>query len=261
MLGAISLNIWELSCLLLGVMLQIVLLSVLLIKRRFAVFPWFTVLIAQYLAQSFILAFIHAYARPRTYFCAYWIGELIAASIRVGVVLELRRATALYVRWQDTRRMRTCGYIASVVVVGAWLLYEGRAVHDPLVRFATEFSFFTSFLTFILAGQFAYTTWILGLRVRVHAQAIGYGLVLFYAGSTAGDFALLDGEASSWAAFQQILKPLYILCLAAWGYALWRPEPERITSGPLRVLCEVQGGVQTAIDYRNGKSVADTWPD
>jgi len=226
--------------LLLGFLLQILLLAIVIIKRRYRALPWFTILITQYLVQSIALGFIHAYARPRSYFYAYWTGEIFAVLIRVGVLLELERATALHIRWQDTRGPRVLGFAFSVLLVCTWLLLGNHPIHNPLVRFATQFSFLSSFLTFVMAGQFAYNTWFMGMRMRVHAQAIGYGMMLFYASSTVVDFALLDGSGSSWTVFQQALKPLYLFCLAAWGYALWRPEPERRFAGPLQALLEIR---------------------
>ncbi len=238
--SATWLNRWELICLLLGFSMQIFLLAILIVKGRYSTFPWFTALIAQYLVQSCVLTMIYAYARPRIYFNVYWTGELVATLIRVGVLLELGRATALYVRWQDTRRLRALGLGLTVLIACAWLFFGGHSISNPLVRFATQFSFLSSLLTFVMAGQFACITWLFGLRIRIHAQAIGYGLMLFYASSTVGDFALLDGDASSWTVFQQALKPLYLLCLATWSYALWHPEPSRTISGPLRNLFKVR---------------------
>src|ERR1700748_871457 len=72
-----------------GFTLNLGLLCVLLHRRRFQKFPWFTLLIAQDAVQTIVLLCVHNYRAVNFY--AYWSFETLDALLRVLVLYEVAR--------------------------------------------------------------------------------------------------------------------------------------------------------------------------
>jgi hypothetical protein len=70
-------------------------------------------------------------------------------------------------------------------------------------------------------------TFFFGLRFRIHAQAVLYGLALYMFGKLwVHTLLLLLGNLQQWSALEVSLKPVYHLTLLIWIACLWFEEPE-----------------------------------
>ena len=78
---------WDYLLWLTGFTLNLGLLCVLLHKRRFQKFPWFTLLIAQDAVQTIVLLCVHNYRAVNFY--TYWSFETLDALLRLLVLYEV----------------------------------------------------------------------------------------------------------------------------------------------------------------------------
>ncbi len=70
-------------------------------------------------------------------------------------------------------------------------------------------------------------TFFFGLRFRIHAQAVLYGLALYMFGKLwVHTLLLLLGDLQHWSALEVSLKPVYHMTLLIWIACLWFEEPE-----------------------------------
>jgi hypothetical protein len=70
-------------------------------------------------------------------------------------------------------------------------------------------------------------TFFFGLRFRIHAQAVVYGLALYMFGKLwVHTLLLLLGDLQHWSALEASLKPVYHITLLIWIACLWFEEPE-----------------------------------
>jgi hypothetical protein len=70
------------------------------------------------------------------------------------------------------------------------------------------------------------TTFFFGLRFRIHAQAVLYGLALYMFGKLwVHTLLLLLGDLQQWSALEVSLKPVYHMTLLIWIACLWFEEP------------------------------------
>ena len=112
-----SLSSWQAWNWLIGFAGYVVLMTVLLVRKRYRTFPWFTFLLAQEIAQTIVLFLVHRYSRPRVYATTYWIFELLEAAVRVAVLFELARITARLLRENASDRLR--GLMNAIVIAAA----------------------------------------------------------------------------------------------------------------------------------------------
>jgi hypothetical protein len=224
-----SLTSWDAWCWMIGVLGFIVLTFVLIYKKRYKVFPWFTGLLIFEIIQTGILFFVHHSGWSGLYFGVYWIGEIIEVVIRVGVMFELARITARHLGDKERRQVRPLLWTLVIAFsVCVWVIFREHGLADPVVTFAVKVSICTSVLAGFLALAFALITAFDGIRVRVYSQAVTYGLVIYFSGKLIAELALLLHEHGWWVAVQNGLKPVYILCLFIWAGVFWFEEPRQV---------------------------------
>ena len=69
-------------------------------------------------------------------------------------------------------------------------------------------------------------TFFFGLRFRIHAQAVLYGLALYMFGKVwVHTLLLLLGNLQQWSALEVSLKPVYHMTLLIWIAYFWFEEP------------------------------------
>jgi len=225
----VHLSSWQAWSWLAGFLGYAVLMTVLVVRKRYRTFPWFTFLLAQEMVQTIILFEMHRHARPRAYFYTYWLCEIFDSLVRVGVFFELARITSRLLKKSENERIRTlinAVVIAAAICIG--VVISGRGVGNVLVTAALKISICTSIIGGILVFFFLLTTFLEGIRGRVHSQALAYGLFFYFAGKLLAHLALLFGDKWSWFALQAYTGPLYIVCLFAWSLILWFDEPQRV---------------------------------
>lgn len=118
--------------------------------------------------------------------------------------------------------------LATGICVGLILGLHG--VRNPLANIAIKTSLCSSLFGAVLIIAFALTTFLEGIRLRVHSQALAYGLLFYFSGKLVVLLAIVFGGSSSWTPLQEIVKPLYVVCLFVWSVLLWFDEPKRVLS-------------------------------
>ncbi len=205
-----------------------VLMTVLVVRKRYRKFPWFTFLLAQEIFQSIVLFEVHRFAGGRPYFYLYWAFEIFDSLVRVGVFFELTRITSRLLKETTSDRIRTL--MNAIVIASAICAAVVINVHSSaylLAAIALKISVCSSILGGVLVSFFILTTFFEGIRSRIHSQALAYGLFLYFGGKLLAQLGLLFGPARYFN-FQTYTAPLYIICLFAWSILLWFDEPKRV---------------------------------
>jgi hypothetical protein len=222
------LSSWEAWNWLAGFLGYTVLMTVLVVRRRYRRFPWFTFLLAQEILQSIILFEVNHLARERTYFYVYWAFEIFDSLVRVGVFFELARITSRILKESNSDRIRA---LMNAVVIAsaicAAIVINVHGVANSFVSTALKISICSSILGGVLVSFFLLTTFFEGIRSRIHSQALAYGLFLYFSGKLLAQLGLQFGT-TRWHSWQSYTAPLYVICLFAWSILLWFDEPKRV---------------------------------
>jgi len=209
-----------------GFTLNLGLLCVLLHKRRFQKFPWFTLLITQDAVQTIVLFCVHKY--PTINFYTYWSFEALDALLRLLVLYEV--AHLLLAQCGMSLAGLTRRYWSFVIVlVGALLAFAWLTPSSPYlpVQIALRIGQMSSICVGGVTSLLILVTFFFGLRFRIHAQAVLYGLALYMFGKLwVHTLLLLLGDLQHWSALEVSLKPVYHMTLLIWIACLWFEEPE-----------------------------------
>ena len=220
-----------------GFALNLGLLCVLLHKHRFQKFPWFTLLIAQDAVQTIVLFCVHKY--PTVNFYTYWSFEALDALLRLLVLYEV--AHLLLAQCGMSLAGLARRYWSFVVVlVGALIAFAWLTPSSPYlpVQIALRIGQMSSICVGGVTSLLILVTFFFGLRFRIHAQAVLYGLALYMFGKLwVHTLLLLMGDLQHWSALEVSLKPVYHMTLLIWIACLWFEEPEvKLTPEMQRLL-------------------------
>jgi hypothetical protein len=209
-----------------GFALNLGLLCVLLHKRRFQKFPWFTLLIAQDAVQTIVLFCVHPY--PAINFYTYWTFEALDALLHLLVLYEVARLLLAQcgMNLAGVAR-RYWSFIA--VLMGALVAFTWFTPSSPYltIKIALRVGQMSSICVGGVTSLLILATFFFGLRFRIHAQAVLYGLALYMFGKLwVHTLLLLLGDLQQWSALEVSLKPVYHLTLLIWIACLWFEEPE-----------------------------------
>jgi hypothetical protein len=230
---------WDIILWISGYFGNICLMAVLCAKKRYKAFPWFTLFLTNELIQDPLLALVKHYGSAKHYFYAYWSLDVLDSLFLIFVIFELARAVirAVGENQRVFRPLELPGVATALLLmgIGGWGLIP--SLPHPMVtlalKAATTSSVIMCGLTFyVFMGIFFY-----GVRFRVHAAAIAYGLtayvmtrMLVYVG------VLNTGSPGVWELLSRWSKPIYILMLFVWSLMLWLEEPERKISTEMHTL-------------------------
>jgi hypothetical protein len=217
---------WDNVLWLTGFALNLGLLCVLLRKRRFQKFPWFTLLIAQDALQTIVLFGVHRY--PRINFYTYWGFEALDALLRMLVLYEVARLLLAQCGMSISGVARRY-WSVIVVLVGVLLAFTWLTPSSPRlpVMLALRIGQMSSICVGGVTSLLILVTFFFGLRFRIHAQAVLYGLALYMFGKLwVHTLLLLMGDLQHWSALEVSLKPVYHMTLLIWIACLWFEEPE-----------------------------------
>jgi hypothetical protein len=217
---------WDNVLWLTGFALNLGLLCVLLRKRRFQKFPWFTLLIAQDALQTIVLFGVHRY--PRINFYTYWGFEALDALLRMLVLYEVARLLLAQCGMSISGVARRY-WSVIVVLVGVLLAFTWLTPSSPRlpVMLALRIGQMSSICVGGVTSLLILITFFFGLRFRIHAQAVLYGLALYMFGKLwVHTLLLLMGDLQHWSALEVSLKPVYHMTLLIWIACLWFEEPE-----------------------------------
>jgi hypothetical protein len=220
-----------------GFTLNLGLLCVLLHKRRFQKFPWFTLLIAQDAVQTIVLFFVHKY--PAINFYTYWGFEALDAILHLLVLYEV--AHLLLAQCGMSLGGVTRRYWSFIaVLIGALVTFTWLTPSSPYltIKVALRIGQMSSICVGGITSLLILVTFFFGLRFRIHAQAVLYGLALYMFGKLwIHTLLLLLGDLQQWSALEVSLKPVYHMTLLIWIACLWFEEPEvRLTPEMRRLM-------------------------
>ena len=217
---------WDNVLWLTGFALNLGLFCVLLHKRRYQKFPWFTLLIAQDALQTIVLFGVHRY--PRINFYTYWGFEAFDALLRLMVLYEVARLLLAQCGMSISGVARRY-WSVIVVLVGVLLAFTWLTPSSPHlpVMLALRIGQMSSICVGGVTSLLILITFFFGLRFRIHAQAVLYGLALYMFGKLwVHTLLLLMGDLQHWSALEVSLKPVYHMTLLIWIACLWFEEPE-----------------------------------
>ncbi len=247
---------WDIVCWISGVFGLALLVGVLIIKKRYRSFPWFTSLLVYEVVQTVVLYMTHRYSPNGLYALAYWVGEFLESLVRVGVIFELARLSAFHLgrdQRESTKPIFITFLVATAVCILAVVLHGSLA--NPIASLAITVSLCSAILGGFLAIMLFTTVWFEGIRFQVHSQAIAFGMVVYFSGKLVAEGALLLDEQGFWIQSQNYLKPLYILCLFTWSLIFWFDEPEQILNEEMARLQRVRTKLENLTGHAKEKPV------
>lgn len=226
---------WDIILWISGYVGNICLMAVLCAKKRYKAFPWFTMFLANELVQDPLLALIAGYGSAKHYFYAYWSLDVLDSLFLVFVIFELAKAVIRAINDNEgVFRPLEMQWVAAALLLGGiacWIFLP--SLPRPIVTLAFKAA---TTSTVIMCGLTCYVflaIFFYGVRFRVHAAAIAYGLTAYVLTRMLVYVAVLNtGSTEVWEWLARWSKPLYILMLFGWSLMLWLEEPKRkITTG------------------------------
>jgi hypothetical protein len=230
---------WDIALWIGGYVGSICLMAVLVAKRRYKTFPWFTVFLANELIQDPLLALINHYGSKKQYFYSYWSLDLLDSLILVVVIFELSRAITRAINEnRGVFRSRELFWLmAGLVLIGVMCWMSAPSQERPIITLAFKAATTSSVIMCGLTGYVLLVVFFYGVRFRVHAVAITYGLTAYVLTRMMIYFSVMSSpNADLWEKLARWSKPVYALSLFVWSFMLWLDEPERKLSTQMHAL-------------------------
>jgi hypothetical protein len=230
---------WDIILWISGYFGNICLMAVLCAKKRYKAFPWFTLFLANELVQDPLLALIAHYGSAKHYFYAYWSLDLLDSLLLLFVIFELSRVVMRVID-ENKRVFRShdlfwLAVALPITGISCWVL--APRLPNPIVTLAFKAATMTSITMCGLTVYVFLAAFFYGVRFRVHAVAITYGLTVYALTRMLVFVAVLNtGSAEVWEFLSRWSKPLYILILFGWSFMLWLEEPKRKVSPEMQAL-------------------------
>lgn len=212
-----------------GLLGHIILLAVLLAKKRAAIFPFFTSLIAANICRAFVLYGIAAFSGKQAYLVAYFTFDVLDVILQLSVTYELARyvfrPTGVWA--PDLRRSFILIVLASFPVALLLSLLPLPPERTFLALLLDRLNIFVAalqcelFVGMIAASAIARLPW--KTHVARIAQGLGfYSLISLIA--DAGHSALMR-NSDLFQAFTFARMTAYLICQTYWIAMLWREAP------------------------------------
>lgn len=205
----------------------LLLATVIVVRKRYKEFRWFSALLAFDILHSSCLVMLMAANNRKAYGAVFLVGEIIETVIRVGVIFELARMASRHISDSSNSNAR---WIWNSLVVGSFLtvlmVWNMKGLHNVFASVAVKVSFGAAIMGWVLAFTLFLIAFFSGIHLRVHSQVITYGLAVYFTGKILTGVVLLLGERGMWVTAQNMLQPVYIACLYTWCVALWFDEPK-----------------------------------
>jgi hypothetical protein len=206
----------------------VTLLSILIIRRRYRVFPWFTLSIAWALAQSEYLFLVHQVGAKfyPLYFYSYWALALMDALIRIIVIWELLESVSKDIQDDRSYSVRALSFgffifVACCIIFGWHVVPGGHSSVTNVMQASIAADTLTVGVCLLsLRWSVRY-----GLRLRSHATIIALGMAGFVVSKMVVHWVVTTHYASHWSILERGLKPLYLICVLGWCIFLYLNEP------------------------------------
>jgi hypothetical protein len=242
---------WDILLWILGDLGYLTLAAVLIAKKRYRKFPWFSALLASEIIQTILLMTVCAPHYQWRYFYCYWAGEVVNAILLIAVIFEVARLFSRTLSMPESaivRDVRMIGWTIPAIVAFAVLFLKILPdLHHELANLAFKIDTICAVLMISLVGTVSMSMYFYGLRARVHAAAITYGMLVYSIGRVLVFAAVLNtADSHLWIELERCLKPVYIVALFVWSAVLWRDEPERKLSGEMQRFVEIMNRIPAA---------------
>lgn len=208
------------------------LLLVLLVRRRWQVFPFFTTYISFQVLEAVTLYGIHRWGSNSIYFWSYWSGVLLDLLLQLTVVFELTRIvlkpTGTWVR--DARRMFILLGLAGAAVAAAIAFGLNPVRPTTLENWIEKGNLFAAMLNAQLFVAMGLSSTRLGLAWRHHVMRIasGWALWAFVGLFVEGAYSYLGPDWHG-VVLDNVRIVAYQISTIYWTITLWLPEPEART--------------------------------
>jgi len=234
-----ELNHWDIILWVSGYVGNLSLMAVLCAKKRYRAFPWFTLFLANELVQDPLLALLVRYGSARHYFYVYWGLDVVDSLLLLIVIFELSRGVTRVIHTnKNVFRPHDLVWLATAVLItgiSCWAL--APTLSDAMVTLAFKAATMTSLTMCGLTVYAFLAAFFYGVRFRVHAVAITYGLTAYSMTRMLVYVAVLNiATTDAWEVLSRWSKPLYIVMLFGWSLMLWLEEPKRKISSEMYEL-------------------------
>lgn len=213
-----------------GLLGHVALLSVLLVKKRFRVFPVFGAYIVFAIAETITLFIVSREGSHTAYFDTYWTFACCDYVFQLGLIFEIaRHVLRPGGTWLRDVGRRSLLWSAIGAVAAAGLALSISPPHQTGIALWTQRSLiFSALLTCEVFLAMATAANNLGLQWRSHVMALGQGLTAWATIALANDIASL---APAWRGnsrpFSTICSAAYLATLVFWIISFALPEHQR----------------------------------
>lgn len=213
-----------------GFILTVGLLTVLLWRARWRVFPVFTAWMAFQVLRTIVLFSIYRLGSAHDYALTYWTWAWVDFGLQVGVAVEIARIvlkpTGTWVR--DARAMLIGWTSAGVILAAGLAWWVSPPATGVLMVWMMRGNLFTSLVICELCVVMSMTANRLGLGWRSHVMALEQGLTGWTAImviSTA--LETFWGAQRFYLSLEHVRMVAFDLAICWLMVQLWREEPER----------------------------------
>jgi len=214
-----------------GLGAHFILLSVLLIRRRFMVFPIFTAFVVSNIGRTVALGLVELYGTKASYFYTYWSLAILDTALQLAVVYEMYSQTF-------RRRGAWARDLHSALI---WLVIVSVAVAAGLTWLATPHvrlwmqvvvikgTFFSSAcMSELFVGMIVLAVRA-GLPWRTHVARISQGLGVYslidVLIEAAHSYLGVGRNTQTYTMLSHFRMSAYLVCVTYWIVMLWRDEP------------------------------------
>jgi hypothetical protein len=211
------------------------LLLVLVTRRRWKIFRFFTAFIAFNVVRTVILFFAYRFGTPVTYWWLYWGATVLDLILQILVILEVLRIVLQPAEvWaEDARKkFRIIATGGVLPAIGLAFAIRHRIPHTPGGWIDLGQLFSVSLAVVLLLAMVASTT-ALGLVWRRHvaALALGWAAWNFTSFFVEGAFSYY-GPRWHGVDLDNVRIVIYELATVFWIVMFWIPEPKKGTLAP-----------------------------
>ena len=232
---------WDIVLWISGVLGYLLLAAVLIVKKRYRTFPWFSTLLAAEIMQSLLLSTVCSPRHALRYFYTYWAGEILNAVLLAAVIFEVARKFSRDVGMTEptlVSDLRIVSWVVPALTSIAVIFFRFLPdLHHELANLAFKIDTVCAIMMLGLVGTVSFSMYFYGVRFKVHGAAIAYGMLFYAIGRVLVFVAALNtANVNLWLECERWLKPVYILTLFVWCVMFWFDEPTRKLSGDVEIM-------------------------
>lgn len=215
-----------------GLGAHLVLLSVLLIRRRFRVFPIFTAFILANIGRTVALFFVQLHGTKASYFYTFWSLGILDTVLQLSVVYEMYSLTFRPLGvWARDLRGAFVWLVAVSIAVAAGLTWLATPHARLWMQVAViKGNFFSSACMSELFVGMVVLAVKAGLPWKTHVARISQGLgvysiidVLIEAGHS---YFGVGRNTQTYTMLSHFRMSAYLVCVGYWIVMLWRNAPD-----------------------------------